>query len=274
MKCHLDHTVYELFDKRSFRCDCGTPRSNVTCQFELPGDSSDDGTPGRSSDNRKNSYSHNFDGLYCWCYKPYDHESDVTMFQCLRCQDWFHEECIKERTQGNVMPAEENFSDFFCAGCIVACDYLLNYPHLRVYGLPSGAKIEKKEEKPENEKEGNEKGGENGIPVTGGKRKRDASDQSGPEQVKKEEKDEEESEEKNIKEEKEAEEASVKEKECKLNSGTSSLVVIHVLPNLFFPQVTEKLPLTMPSGVLSGERACARAQAVKTSMRKLGAAFY
>jgi len=240
MKCHLDHTVFELFDKRSFRCDCGTPRSNFTCQFELPGDSSDDGTPGRSSDNRKNNYSHNFDGLYCWCNKPYDHESDVTMFQCLRCQDWFHEECIKERTQGNVMPAEEDFSDFFCAGCIVACDYLLNYPHLRVNGLPSGAKVEKKEEQPEKEKDGHdsgEKGGKNGLPVTGGKRKRDASDQSGPEQVKKE-KDEEESEEKNVKEEKEADNASVKKEkvECKLNSGNSGWLFTFFLTCFFLRQ--------------------------------------
>lgn len=29
MNCHVDHDVYELFDKRHFRCDCGTPKSGI-----------------------------------------------------------------------------------------------------------------------------------------------------------------------------------------------------------------------------------------------------
>lgn len=27
MNCHVDHDIYELFDKRHFKCDCGTPKS-------------------------------------------------------------------------------------------------------------------------------------------------------------------------------------------------------------------------------------------------------
>lgn len=185
------------------------------CLFESQGSSdssSSDAPLGRSTDNAHNNYSHNFDGLYCWCNQPYDHDSDATMFQCVRCEDWFHDECIKARTQGNVMPDEEDFTDFFCAGCLVACDYLLSYPHLRVYGTRS--------------KTMKEEGTATETETAGGaekKRKRDPSDQMGPAQVKQEE-------EKtaqhahNVKEEKkEAEETMPKEEkdECKLDSGNS-----------------------------------------------------
>jgi len=46
--------------------------------------------------NTENSYTHNFDGLYCWCQKTYDHDSNDVMIQCIMCQDWFHDTCIQK----------------------------------------------------------------------------------------------------------------------------------------------------------------------------------
>lgn len=85
-----EHDVIELFNKRHFRCDCGTKR------FEGCGQSScslytADTT--ESVENSENVYNHNFFGRYCICDKEYQEDSD-TMFQCLRCQDWFHDKCV------------------------------------------------------------------------------------------------------------------------------------------------------------------------------------
>lgn len=121
MKCHVDHTVYELFEKRHFRCDCGVPRSACSCILDPCAPM----TGTKLLDNDENKYNHNFDGLYCWCDKPYDHSSDVIMYMCVICQDWYHELCIKSM-EGDI-PAEQDFDDFFCKDCMAKHAFLIRY---------------------------------------------------------------------------------------------------------------------------------------------------
>jgi E3 ubiquitin-protein ligase UBR7 len=121
MKCHVDHTVFELFEKRHFRCDCGVPRSGCACTL----DPSSPVNERKLADNDENKYNHNFDGLYCWCNQPYDHSSDVTMYMCVVCQDWYHEQCLKNME--GAIPAEEDFDDFFCKDCMAKHPFLQRY---------------------------------------------------------------------------------------------------------------------------------------------------
>jgi hypothetical protein len=44
--------------------------------------------------NQENEYNHNFEGVYCYCDAPSN--VDDTMFQCVMCMDWFHQECISK----------------------------------------------------------------------------------------------------------------------------------------------------------------------------------
>jgi E3 ubiquitin-protein ligase UBR7 len=106
MSCHLDHEVYELFEKRNFRCDCATPKSVHLCTLN----------PKTQTVNTLNQYNHNFKGLYCWCSTPYDHNSNVTMIQCYMCQDWFHDTCILKDYPYQI--PEEQDTDFICKDCI------------------------------------------------------------------------------------------------------------------------------------------------------------
>lgn len=57
--------------------------------------------------------SHNFHGRFCSCDQPYceDEAEPRTMFQCLECQDWYHDSCI------GTIPDPELFDEFICAGC-------------------------------------------------------------------------------------------------------------------------------------------------------------
>jgi len=108
MNCHLEHEILELWNKRSFRCDCGNGKfSSHTCKI-CP----------KTGINEKNRYSSNFEGLYCYCRQPY--QPDDEMFQCSRCEDWFHTNCISDK----------DFPDceaFICSTCIDKCKFLLPY---------------------------------------------------------------------------------------------------------------------------------------------------
>jgi len=120
MSCHLDHEIYELFDKRNFRCDCATPKSVVhLCTLNQK----------IHTMNTSNQYNHNFRGLYCWCSSHYDHNSDVTMIQCYMCQDWYHDTCILKNYPYNI--PEEPDTDFICKDCILKYhSFLGKYSHL------------------------------------------------------------------------------------------------------------------------------------------------
>ena len=113
--CHTDHDVRPIWRRRDFRCDCGTPGTPPCC--------AGGGEPVvRTEKNKNNVYNKNFADVYCMCHRLYDHEgTNPIMFQCLVCQDWFHDECL-----ANVYPVdlgltlvfpEEGESDLICPSC-------------------------------------------------------------------------------------------------------------------------------------------------------------
>jgi len=119
MTCHIDHDVYELFDKRHFRCDCGTPKSGCNCSFE----------PEKKEDNTENEYNHNFLGQYCWCNSSY--EEDSVMYQCIICLDWYHLECIQSKELKKI-PTPEIPCDFICSSCVERHSFIMQYSHLQI----------------------------------------------------------------------------------------------------------------------------------------------
>lgn len=62
LQCHLNHKVYELFNKRHFRCDCGLNRCG-TCELEPK--------PSDAPNNEENIYNQNFQDLYCFCHSGF-----------------------------------------------------------------------------------------------------------------------------------------------------------------------------------------------------------
>lgn len=75
--CHAEHDLVELFHKRHFRCDCGTPSlARLKPDINVP--SCTLRTPGRASPNEENHYTNNFVGEFCYCAKGknYDPETE------------------------------------------------------------------------------------------------------------------------------------------------------------------------------------------------------
>ncbi|KAJ1018869.1 hypothetical protein NDA16_004672 [Ustilago loliicola] len=115
VSCHAEHELVELFNKRKFRCDCGTPNlyrqrepnqvsrcTRLAEQLAYPKDAKPCSLrkPGFDPQNDANAYNHNFDGGFCYCErgKMYDPEKeDETMFQCIVCEEWLHESCTSLR---------------------------------------------------------------------------------------------------------------------------------------------------------------------------------
>ncbi|CDR88517.1 related to Protein mlo2 [Sporisorium scitamineum] len=128
VSCHAEHELVELFNKRKFRCDCGTPnlyrqqepnqavrRTRLTEQLEYPKGAKPCSLrkPGFSPQNDANTYNHNFDGEFCYCErgKTYDPEKeDETMFQCIVCEEWLHESCTSLRPIVANQPSPESGS--------------------------------------------------------------------------------------------------------------------------------------------------------------------
>ncbi|EGG16431.1 ubiquitin protein ligase E3 component n-recognin 7 [Cavenderia fasciculata] len=126
MHCHIDHEIYELFKKRSFRCDCGTSvAGDIKCILQ---------DKVHQDNNDKNIYNHNFQGKYCYCDQSYDYKED--MVQCLFCFDWFHETCIalNSTTKETVstIPEADQMQDFVCLPCLKKLPFLLDYPQIRL----------------------------------------------------------------------------------------------------------------------------------------------
>lgn len=92
--CHGNHDLLELFPKRNFVCDCPTSRYDNVCslkKFKVTY------TP-----YHQNQYNHNFIGKFCACDNYYDPmDCDQDMYQCLVCEDWFHELCLNLRLNNN-----------------------------------------------------------------------------------------------------------------------------------------------------------------------------
>ncbi|CEH17415.1 Uncharacterized conserved protein, contains N-recognin-type Zn-finger [Ceraceosorus bombacis] len=116
--CHSDHDLVELFAKRNFRCDCGTLSLDQSKSKHSQAHAHTEGTtvmpkacnlrPAHMAvriENEENQYGRNFEGKFCRCQRGerYDPlEEDETMFQCLVCEDWFHESCTS--LLGNYKP--------------------------------------------------------------------------------------------------------------------------------------------------------------------------
>ncbi|WFD03438.1 RING-type E3 ubiquitin transferase [Malassezia obtusa] len=151
--CHGDHELVELFHKRNFRCDCGTPslyreRRDVDASG-VPRDAKPcalrkhEASRGWDAPN-DNAYSQNFQGRFCICErgKSYDAatEEEVrctltqTMYQCLVCEEWYHESCtaLKE-----VRALPENFDGLICDACVQspAAELLREYAGTRGWML-------------------------------------------------------------------------------------------------------------------------------------------
>ena len=104
IECHTDHEVVELGVRRGFVCDCNTNCQLKRTRMDAP--------------SHKNAYNspHNFEGRFCWCNTNPDEvlsEEESTMFQCLVCEDWFHDRCIED------LPTDtSSFVDFVCRDCV------------------------------------------------------------------------------------------------------------------------------------------------------------
>ncbi|XP_055956996.1 putative E3 ubiquitin-protein ligase UBR7 [Patella vulgata] len=115
-ECHEGHDLYELYTKRSFRCDCGNEKfPNLICKFEKEKDAT----------NSRNRYSQNFKGLYCSCHRPYpdpDDEVEDDMIQCILCEDWYH-----GRHLGLEGSLPSDFEEMICPECVNNHDFLSAY---------------------------------------------------------------------------------------------------------------------------------------------------
>lgn len=113
IRCHADHELYELWDKRDFKCDCGNDKFDPSFQCGL--------MPKKGVTNAGNRYNHNFSGRYCVCDQKYDPVSDTVMFKCQLCEDWFHSQCLP-----GLLPVAA-FRDLICAGCVGKHSFLGRY---------------------------------------------------------------------------------------------------------------------------------------------------
>ncbi|RUP47576.1 hypothetical protein BC936DRAFT_145573 [Jimgerdemannia flammicorona] len=123
--CHGDHDLLELFVKRDFRCDCGVQGkfNGAACKLES--------RLKEGEANGENNYDHNFYGRFCWCDQNYDPDTEeTTMFQCVICQDWFHDNCIGQ------IPPQDDFDEFICRTCTAKHPFVIipRNPHF-ILGL-------------------------------------------------------------------------------------------------------------------------------------------
>lgn len=75
---------------RTLTCDCGTKRcGTLACKLK----NNISGLP----ENSLNVYDKSFENKFCYCSRPAD--ENQTMYQCLLCDDWFHEKCLTDVPQ-------------------------------------------------------------------------------------------------------------------------------------------------------------------------------
>ncbi|KAH6573079.1 hypothetical protein BASA60_006247 [Batrachochytrium salamandrivorans] len=135
VSCHTTHEVVELFQRRNFRCDCGTKGlDTIACTLNdltLP-------TAKSLQINDGNAYNRNFEGIFCICLEAYDPEVETrTMFKCVICEDWFHDQCIGE------VPDEDTFEEFICTACVNKHCVLKRYIHnSSMFVLPKLEKVD------------------------------------------------------------------------------------------------------------------------------------
>jgi len=72
------------------------------------------------SENDYSKNEHNFSGRFCYCDLQFGSEiEEQEMFQCLVCEDWYHEKCICLKS--------EDFSELICGKCIGLFPFLSTY---------------------------------------------------------------------------------------------------------------------------------------------------
>lgn len=117
--CHGEHDLVELFNRRAFKCDCGTP---------LVGQNACTITNTKRDSNLENEYNDNFKNIFCYCRVNYDPSTeDCVMFQCLLCENWFHDKCIRAEED---LPDEESFEHYICRSCADKVPWLCRYHDL------------------------------------------------------------------------------------------------------------------------------------------------
>ncbi|KAI9345617.1 hypothetical protein BDR26DRAFT_856341 [Obelidium mucronatum] len=120
VQCHTTHSVVELFHRRNFTCDCGTlcTEGSVKCALQKK-------SIGVRNDS--NVYDQCFSNVFCYCKTKYEYETEREnsfMLQCLFCEDWFHDACIKN------CPDEDSFDEFACRTCVALHPFLAKYEKL------------------------------------------------------------------------------------------------------------------------------------------------
>ncbi|GAA5885096.1 hypothetical protein JCM16303_006401 [Sporobolomyces ruberrimus] len=112
--CHGEHELVELFNRRHFRCDCGTEKMGAgSCCSISPRDD--------APVNTENKYDANFRGQFCFCGQPYDpHTETDSMYQCLVCEDWIHHKCLfGTHSDDHAAPlTEDDFDMIICERCV------------------------------------------------------------------------------------------------------------------------------------------------------------
>ena len=152
--CHGDHELVELFHRRHFRCDCGTPnlyrkrkhetmattgfpRGAQPCKLRAR-----DAHGGFDVANDENRYTRNFDGHFCVCERGehYDPEREnETMFQCLVCEEWLHASCTAlqprakpgARALARPLVDLDAFDRMICDACVSKHDVIAEYAGTR-----------------------------------------------------------------------------------------------------------------------------------------------
>ena len=129
LRCHADHDVIELHEKRQFTCDCPTDRSSVACTAQPQHQASASADDNESAlallpADGNNRYGHNFYGRFCTCDKNYDPACD-TMYQCLRCDEWYHNYDIARHS--SCLPQSIPFNGFVCWRCVAEAPYLTRF---------------------------------------------------------------------------------------------------------------------------------------------------
>jgi len=138
LHCWEGAALVELYTKRNFTCDCGTPRLANRCKLQQEG-----GGGTSRSNNTANHYNQNFRGLYCSCARPYPDpeypDDEDCMVQCVLCEDWFHG---KHLGTPNGPPEDDKYAEMICIGCVSKHPFLLNYQHLQVSSKEGSEKKE------------------------------------------------------------------------------------------------------------------------------------
>ena len=153
--CHGDHELVELFHRRHFRCDCGTPslyreREEDSAHMRATGFPSDakpcslrarTAARGWDEPNDENTYTRNFRGQFCHCVRGehYDAETEEEeMYQCLVCEDWLHKSCTALGHRHRALP--EGFEALICDACMMrdGADVLRSYVSMPGWVAVSG----------------------------------------------------------------------------------------------------------------------------------------